>query len=402
MPQRFIDFDLALPRRQVQDAQVLPVRVVRRRRCQKVVGHAKTARRKQFGPVAVSRECARLTHQPVDHVPVVDAVFAASAQARHRLLLTLGVPHLDGGGVDTHVDPFADQPRRHRVDVPLDADRTARLHTHTHTAKRLQPPRRQRLQESAFDVMSLLSFGVTPFAHLTQKYFVRCLAREIGTATQQQCLLDRTLEAMMALLAIAVLVAGVDIDRLRLDLVVRHQRLITTREEPRPRSLNRQTHAITAMAFRHTAQCPHCVLKAFGKALETLRKANRHVLPVRVRQHEVIDHVPERLAVDGHAQVVHEREVRGAELARRMHLGEEDFLGRSTCRLPFFDASLQRPQLAVGKSAGMTALQLLKERLGFPARTGFEQFLDFRPDVRERIGPRPIRSRRCFGRTPRR
>lgn len=105
----------------------------------------------------------------------------------------------------------------------------------------------------------------------------------------------------------------------------------------------------------------------------------------------------ERRPLDRHPQIVHVREVRGAELAGRVLLREEDFLGRPARRLPHFDAALQRPQLAVVELAGMTALQFLEERLGFPARTGFEQLFDFGPDRGKRIGPRPIRSRRRLG-----
>lgn len=250
--------------------------------------------------------------------------------------------------------------------------------------------------------MGLLSSGVAAFAYFAQKCLIRFSAREVGAAAQQQHLLHGLLEAMMALLAVAVLVTRVGVDRLGRDSVVRQQRLITAREEVRPRSLDRQTHAITAMLFGHAAQRPHRALEPFTETLETLRETDRHVLPVRVRQHEVVDQMRERLAVDGHAQIVHAREVRGAEPTRRMHLREENFLGRPAGRLPVLDTALQRPQLAIGKLTGMPPLQFLEERLGFPARAGFEQFFDFGPDLREGIGPCPIRARRRLGRAPRR
>lgn len=223
----------------MQDAQVFAVRPCRRRRRQFVVGHAKTARREQLGSVAIPGKRARLAHQPVDDVPIINAVLVASAQARHDFHLVLAVPHFDRVGAEAHIDPFADQARRHRVDVPLDGDGAPRLHTHTQAAKRLQPPGRQRLQVFGFVVECLLSFGVAARAHFAHKRLVRFPAREVATATQQQRLLHRALEAMMALLAVAILVAGVGVDRLRFDLVVRHQRLIAAREEMRPRSLDR-------------------------------------------------------------------------------------------------------------------------------------------------------------------
>ena len=206
----------------------------------------------------------------------------------------------------------------------------------------------------------------------------------------------------MALLAIAVLVTRMHIDRLRLDLVVRRQRLIAARELLRPRSLYRQRHAIGAMFLGDAAQCPQRVLEARAETLETLGEAERHVLPVRMRQHEVVDHMRERPAVDGHTQRGHVREVGGAEPARPMLLREEDFLGGPARGQPVFDAPLQRAQLAVGELTGVPPLQFLEERLGFPTRARFEQFFDFAPHVGERIGPRPIRSRRCIRRPLRR
>ena len=251
-----------------------------------------------------------------------------------------------------------------------------------------------------FVVECLLSLGVgvAPRAQIVQERFVLLLAREVVAAAQQQRLLDRALEAMMTLLAIAVLVTRVGVDRLRLDSVVCHQRLIAARELVRPRSLHRQTHAIRAMSRRHSAQRPHRVLEPVAETRETLREAKRRVLPVRVRQHEVIEHMVKGQTVDGHAQIVHDGEVRGAQPAGRMHLREENFLRRSARGLPFLDAPLQRPQLTVGETARMPPLQFLEERLGLPARAGHQQFFDFGPHVDERIRPRPIRPRRRLGR----
>lgn len=378
----------------MQDPQVVADRSCRRRRCQMIVGHAKAARRKQLGPVAIPGKCARLAHQPIDYVPVVDAVLVPALQARLNFLLSWTAPHFDRVGMDPHLHPLADQPGRHRVDVALDRDRAARLHAHAHLPKRLQPPRRQCIQIIAFVMECLLSLGIAAIAQRAQERHIGFLARKIVAAAQEQRLLDRPLEAVMALLAIAVLVTRVGIDRLRPHSVVRHQRLIAAREELRPRSLHRQRHAIAAMTSRHAAQRPHRILEPFAKTLEALGETERHVLPVRMRQHEVVDQVLERLAVDGHAQLGHVREVGSTELARRMLLREEDLLVGPTPRLPFVDAPLQGPQLPVGESAWMAPLQFFEERLGLPARSRFEQLFDFVPHVRERIGTRPPGPRR--------
>ena len=54
---------------------------------QHVVGHAEAAGGEQVLPVAVVGERSRLAHQPVDDVPVVDPVLAASTQPRQLLHL---------------------------------------------------------------------------------------------------------------------------------------------------------------------------------------------------------------------------------------------------------------------------------------------------------------------------
>jgi hypothetical protein len=193
----------------------------------------------------------------------------------------------------------------------------------------------------------------------------------------------------VALLRVAVFVSLTRIDRLRPHVVVRHHRLISAREEQRPRSLNRQTHAIAAMFGRHSAQLPHRILEAIAKAFETFRKTDRHVLPIRVRQHEVIDHVLERLAVNRHAQIGHTREVRGAEPARYMVLREEDFLVRAVLGQPLLHAPLQGAQLPVGETPRIAALQFLEERLGFPAWLSLEKRLDLAPNIGERVFTSP-------------
>jgi hypothetical protein len=190
---------------------------------------------------------------------------------------------------------------------------------------------------------------------------------------------------MMALLDVAVLVALPGIDRLRLHPILLHQSVVTTREELAARRLHRQTHPIGPMLGRHAPQGPHRVLKAVAEALKTLRETQRHVFPVRVRQHKVIDQVRERLAGNRHAQVGQVREVRRAQSAGQMLLREEHLLIRPARGPPMFDPPLQGPQLSFGEPPRIAALQFFEQGLGFPPRPLFEQNLDLIPDRGERI-----------------
>jgi len=271
------------------------------------------------------------------------------------------------------------------------------LHPDFQRAKRLLPSDRQRRQPPNF-VEELRQTRLVPLgADLVQKGHIGRLVREIRTATQQQRLLHRLLESVVALLGVAVLVTLAGIDRLRRHAVMRHQGRVAASELLGAGRLHRQAHTVAAVHQRHAARRPHRVLKPHAETLKTLRKAKRHVLPVRMRQHEVIHQVRKRLAGDGHAQLGHMREVRGAETARRMVLSEEHFFGRAVLGPPLLHPPLQRPQLAVREAARMTPLQLLEQRLGFPARRRFEQFDDLVPHLGKRIGagpPSPRRRRR--------
>jgi hypothetical protein len=142
--QRRLDADLALPRRQVQDAHVLLGRPPGLLLKQRVVSQAEAAGREHLVPVAVAGERARLAHQRVDHVPVVDPAAAAAAQPGQLLHHLLGVVDLDPLSEEPALDPLADQPGRHRVGVAPDVDRAAPVHAYLPALARLQPRRRQR------------------------------------------------------------------------------------------------------------------------------------------------------------------------------------------------------------------------------------------------------------------
>jgi hypothetical protein len=90
---------LTLPRCQMQNPQVLLGRPRRLSLVQHVVGHAEVAARKKILAVAIVGERPGLAHQPVDDVPVVDAMLAAATQPPKLLAQTLGVPHLYTLGV---------------------------------------------------------------------------------------------------------------------------------------------------------------------------------------------------------------------------------------------------------------------------------------------------------------
>ncbi len=376
--QRRLHARLTLACRQVQDAQVLPGRPGRLPLHETVVGHAEAAGGKHLGTVAVVGERPRLAHQPVDDVPVVDFVLAPPAQPGHLLHALLGVPQFDPLGVQPRLEPLADQPAGHRVDVARHPDGAARLHPHAQPFARLQTARRQGPQQGHLLGQSVLTSAVELGEHVAQEGGVGIAAGEVTTAAQHQGLVQGPLELTVALLGVTVLVALAGLDGLGSQAVVVQQGLVTSLERLRPPcGLHAGGQAVGAVQLGHAAQLPQGVLQALAEALVALGEAHGARLPVGVGQHEVVDQVGEGDAIDGHAQVGAVGEVTGGQPSGVVDLSEEDFPGRAVLGPPLLDAPLQSPQLTVGEVSRVPPLQGLEE--GFGLQAGVYRELLFNP-----------------------
>ena len=357
--QRSIHGALAAPRRQQQDLQVFPARhTLRLRPRQLVVSLTKPARRKQVRLVAVAGERSGFAHQPVDHMPIIDAMLIVATQPWRRHLELLRVPHLDRLGPHARFHPFPFQPRRDRVNVVLHFDRAPLADLHPQPHQGLQTPSRQGTEPWPFFLLPWLPPHVAPFLYRLQESCVLLTAAKVAAATQQQGLLGRFLETPMSLFAIAVLVATRGVGCLRHQAIMSHQRLVIPCEHFRVAVwMHRQRHAIGPMSLGHASQGPQGVLQTFAQTGKTLRETDRHMLPVRVGQHEVIHQVVKALSLDRHLKVVHVGEVRRAQSARLMHLREEHLLGWSRQGTPPTHTALQGPQQLVAELPGITFLQ---------------------------------------------
>jgi hypothetical protein len=322
-------------------------------------------------------------------VPVVDAVLRLAVQPLHGLHPRPRVPHLEHLGAQPHFHTLPDQPRRHRVRVLLHLDRAPLAHLGPLPLQRLQTTPRQRTQPPRLLPEPVPAACVPPGHQGTHEPQVRLTAGEVPAAAQQQLLLQRLLQTPVALLAIAVLVTAGGIGGLGRQAVVPQQRLIPGRVLLGVAVvMHRQRHAVGAVPLGHAAQLPQGVLQALAQAGKALREAQRHVLPVRAGQHEVVQQVRERLALDGHAQAVQVREVRRAQPARLVHLAEEDFLGRAVLGFPLPHPPLQRPPVPLPVLRGLLPRQPVQQRLGLQGRLAAQQLLQARPHLRERVGPR--------------
>ena len=318
---------------------------------------------------------------------VLHPVLPLPVQARHLLHTPLRVPHLHPLCVQSRLHPLPDQAAGHRVDVARHPDRAARAHLHPQPPAGLQPPRRQRPQQAHLLGETLPPPGVELAEQLPHERPVVVAAGEVPAATQHQRLVEGALELAVALLGVAVLVGLARLDRLALEPVVLQQPLVMSLEHRRLRPRrHRRRQPVGAVDVGRPAQFPQGVLQPLAEALEALGKTERSRLPIRVREHEVIDQVREGHVSDGHAELIAVREVAGAQPARLVDLTEEHLLGRALQRPPALDAPLQRPHLAVGEAARVLPLEMLQQGLGLQAGVDRQQLLQLGPDVGEGVG----------------
>ena len=245
----------------MQNLQVLPIRPQRLRLVQHIVGQPKATGRKQLFPKAILRQRSRFPHQPIDHVPIIDPLFATATQTRQLLQALLPVPHLQVLRINTHLDRLANQSAVHRIHVVLHPDQTAAADRDAQTLAAFQTPCRQGPKHRLFFGKTPLPLAVSWPLHFLQEGRIPFPAGEIPAATQQQRLLHRVLEMPMRRLHIAVLMRLTGVDLLPHQAVVAQQGLIACREVPIIRQiLHRTAQAVAAVAQRHTAQFPQGVL----------------------------------------------------------------------------------------------------------------------------------------------
>ena len=237
---------------------------------------------------------------------------------------------------------------------------------------------------------TLPSVGIASGHELFEEQLIVASAGEIAAASEHQGLVDGLLEAVVALLDVAILVGLPRPDRLAFEPVMREQSPVAAGEHLGfGIAVDRRGQAIGAVTLGNSSQFPQCVLQALAEALEALGEADRAGLPVGVGEHEVIDHVVERLAEDGDAELGHAGEIRLGETTRLVDLREEHLLGRPLEGTPLLDPPLEAAELDVGEASRIAALQVEEEGLGLEPRVEPQQVEEFSPDVLERVLPSP-------------
>ncbi len=268
-----------------------------------VIGQTEAGGREQVVAVCVVGERTWLTHQRIDHVPVMYRMLVPTDQSRQHVHLCVGVPDLDPIGIQPRFDALADQPAMHRVAVAMHVDQASRIDATMYLEATAQTHLGQSLQRG-----SLLGNAITPrvvatLHQLLKEADVLRTVGEIPAATQQQRLISGVLEVVVGRFGVTILVRLTDVDPLTGQTIVPQQILVAGLELPLGRQVvDRSAEAVGAMQSGHATQFPQRVLQTIRESLERLRQTQADRLPVRVGQDKMIDQMIERLTTDGDAQ----------------------------------------------------------------------------------------------------
>jgi hypothetical protein len=356
-----------------------------------VIRQAEPRRREEILAVGVGGERPRLADQRVDDMSVVNRVPVPAHQSRQGIYLPIGEPDFDAVGEEPRFDLLANQATVNRIGVAMQVNRTSRVHPTADFQTRRQTPVGQIPQRSPFLGEPTHAPGVARLHDAVQEVHILPARGEISATPQQESLIDGGLEVPVRRLGVAVLVRLADVDPLARQSVVGQQVAVAGLELPRRRQVvDGGAQAVAAVASRHAAQLPQGVLQSLRERLERLGGAERHRLPVRVGQHEVIDQVVERLAGDGDRERVHAREVRRGKVAGLVDRAEDDGAVRPVQGPPLPHPPLEGPAVGVEELPRMLTPEPVEKSLGREFRLGLESLLDLDPDLGEGIDPSAI------------
>ena len=189
----------------------------------------------------------------------------------------------------------------------------------------------------AFLLQLPLDQPVASLDHLPDEAVVVVAAVEVPAAPQDEGLVDGVLEAVVALLGNAVLMAPAPVDAGGLQTVVVQQGGVIVVQRPGPAVaylVGEGRGIVRADHLWHAAQVPEGVLKSLLQGQEGLSGGDFGVAPSRVAEDQLEQQVGMGMATDGHSQGAAVGEVDLGLPPRGMLLGEVDFLVRAVQRPP--------------------------------------------------------------------
>jgi hypothetical protein len=142
-----------------------------------VVGQAEARGRKEVLAIGIAGEGSGLSHQRIDHVPVMHRVLVPTDQSRQRVGQHVRVPDLDAVGVEPGFHTLADQPAMDRVGTAVNVDQASRIDAARHLQTTGQTDVGQVLQRR-----DLFGEAIASRADSTGPFNIHCqaCARQVG------------------------------------------------------------------------------------------------------------------------------------------------------------------------------------------------------------------------------
>ena len=384
----------------MEDPQILEVTLcsmVRSLNC--VVRAAEHQRREHLVAVDVPREAAGLSNQRPNDVSVVNAALVSATQTLAAELQLVREPDLDAVLEQSNAHRLLDESRGHRVRVVSDADGAPLGDGHVLLGELRQPrdDERPHRRELIGDTASAALVGLAQ--RELHEFLPSADALEVAMASNEQRLLESTLDGPVARLDISILLLCADGCRPCGHPEVPHQREVLLVERPLPavrlhalairNAVRRRGRVVGLVEGRHAAELKQGRLHAAPKRGQRLAQADRRPLPIRERQRENAQHVNEQRAHDGDAERRRPREVHLARLARTVLLREHDLAVRPVLRAPLAHVPLQRPKLPGLVAPGVALLEHLEDGLRLELGRRLKKRDDLSPVLRKRVLARP-------------
>jgi hypothetical protein len=202
-----------------------------------VVGQAEARSRKEVLAIGIAGKGSRLSHQRIDHVPVMHRVLVPADQSRQCVDEHVRVPDLDAVGVEPGFHTLADQPAMHRVGTAVDVDQTSRIDAARHLQTTGQTDVGQVLQRCHLFGQAIAATFIANPDNLLKEVRVLVAAGKVPAATHQERLIDGGFEVVVRRFGIAILVRLPDVDPLTGQTVVIQQIAVTSLELPRRREV---------------------------------------------------------------------------------------------------------------------------------------------------------------------
>lgn len=220
-----------------------------------VVGQAEPRGREQIVAVGVVRECSRLPHQRVDHMPVMHRVLVTTDQSRKCVGEFVRVPNLHAVGMKSSFHPLTDQPTVYRVRAAVNVDQASCIDSARHLEVTRQTHIGQTPQRGDLFGEAISPRFVANLHHVLEKLDVLLATGELSTTPQEQRLIDGGFEVAVRRFDIAVLVGLSGIDPLTDQTIVRQEIAVAGLEFSRRRVIvHRCSEAVAAMSSRHTTE----------------------------------------------------------------------------------------------------------------------------------------------------